>query len=277
VKPEVVTEQPRIPHEHVTWLPCGLTYKSVVSLDWGRDERDEGRWRRLAASYGVASAIVAGLLIVGVAFGGQIKKQVFEEETEVKFVPEKKPDPPPPPPPPPKPVVRAATHAPPPPLGAKVDAPPIEIPKTKPLEGDPSKAVAEGEGDPNGCVGCTGKPGGGGAPPEKAAPPPQEAPAVFRPYQITEVTTPPIAKAKAMPAFPDDARKQGVDMVVVVKFVVTEDGDVEDVKILDGHPALDAAVIEALKRWKFTPGTLDGKNVRVVRKMKFPFHLRTAN
>ena len=75
----------------------------------------------------------------------------------------------------------------------------------------------------------------------------------------------------------EEARKQGVDMVVVVKFIVTETGDVEDIKILSGHPTLDAAVIEAVKAWRFTPGTLDGKPVRVVRKIKFPFHLRTAN
>ncbi|MCW5833113.1 MAG: energy transducer TonB, partial [Labilithrix sp.] len=95
-------------------------------------------------------------------------------------------------------------------------------------------------------------------------------------YQIAEVTTPPVALTKSMPAYPEEARKQGVDMVVIVKFVVTETGDVEQIKIVDGHPTLDEAVIAALKSWKFTPGTLDGKPVRVVRKMKFPFHLRTA-
>lgn len=254
-----------------------------MSLDgWGRrEDEDEGRAKRLLGSYAAALVVVAGLLIIGVVFGGQIKKQVLEEEVEVKFVaPEKKPEPPPPPPPPPPPKVKAATHTgQPPPLGPKVDAPPTEIPKDKPLESDPSKAVSEvpfGEGDPNGCVGCTGKRGGGGAPAPTVTTPPTPA-TPPRPYQIVEVTTPPVALQRKMPAFPEEARKQGVDMVVVVKFVVTESGDVEDIKILNGHPTLDGAVIEALRAWKFTPGTLDGRIVRVVRKMKFPFHLRTAN
>jgi len=247
-----------------------------VSLDaWGDKnlgDGDDGRGKRLAGAYAVAALLVGGLLVAGAVFGDQIKKQVFEEEVEVKFVaPEKKPEPPPPP------KVRPAKQGPPPPLAAKVDAPPTEIPKEKPREDDPSKAmnaVPFGEGDPNGCVGCTGKPGGGGgATPPPTPPPPAPAP---RAYQIVEVTTPPVALAKTMPAFPDEARKQGIDMVVIVKFIVTENGDVDDIKVLDGHPTLDQTVIDALRTWKFTPGTLDGKVVRVARKMKFPFHLRTA-
>jgi protein TonB len=256
-----------------------------VPLDaWQRkDEEDEGRAKRVAGSYAAALLVVAGLLTVGALYGGQIKRQVFEEEVELKFVaPESKPEPPPPPPPPPPPQPKskpkAASHAPPPPLGPKVDAPPTVLPKEKPEEADPSMRVAEvpfGEGDPNGCVGCTGKRGGGGAPaPVVTAKPAPTAPP--RPYQIVEVTTPPVAIHRSMPAYPEEARKQGIDMVVVVKFVVTETGDVEDIQILSGHPTLDRAVIDALRTWRFTPGTLDGKVVRVVRKMKFPFHLRTA-
>jgi len=258
-----------------------------VPLDaWRREEdEDEGRAKRVAGSYAAALAVVAGLLIVGAVYGGQIKRQVLEEEVELKFVaPEPKPEPPPPPPPPeptpkPRPKPKIASHAQPPPLGPKVDAPPTVLPKEKPEEADPSSAVAEipfGEGDPNGCVGCTGKRGGGGVPaPTVTAPPLPTAPP--RPYQVVEVTTPPVAIRRSMPSYPEEARKQGIEAVVVVKFVVTETGDVEDIKIVSGHPMLDAAVIAALRTWRFNPGTLDGKVVRVVRKMKFPFHLRTAN
>lgn len=255
-----------------------------MSLDaWGqKDDEDDGRARRLVGSYAAAFVLVAGVLILGVAFGDQIKKQVLEDEVEVKFVAPEPPQEPPPPPPPPPPkvkVVKAATQGPPPPLGPKVDAPPTELPKEKPAESDPSQAVTEiafGEGDPNGCVGCTGKPGGGGGIPVPSAPPAPPGPPP-RPYYIAEVTTTPVARTRTMPSYPEEARKQGIDMVVVVKFVVTEIGDVEHIKILQGHPTLDDAVIAAVKSWKFTPGTLDGRPVRVVRKMKFPFHLRTAN
>jgi protein TonB len=251
-----------------------------VSLEaWGtRDEVDEGRGKRLAGAYAAAFAFVALLLLFFAVFGGEIKRQVLDEEVEVKLaLPEKHPEPPPPLAPAPPPKVKAAVFAPAPPLGPKVSAPPTEIPKEHPTEADPSKAVAEvpyGEGDPNGCVGCTGKRGGGGVQEPEAAPKAPLAPA--RPYQITEVSTPPFALEKPMPAYPEEARKNGIDAVVIVKFIVTEGGEVTDIVVVSGHPSLDRAVIAALTSWKFSPGTLDGKPVRVARKMKFPFHLKTA-
>ena len=78
-----------------------------------------------------------------------------------------------------------------------------------------------------------------------------------------------------MPAYPEDARKQGIEAVVVVKFVVTEDGRVEDIKIVKGHPLLDEIVLASVRTWTFTPGTLDGKAVRVARMVKIPFKLKT--
>lgn len=242
---------------------------------WGRIEEDDGgRKKRLAASYVAAAVVVAAVLALGVAFGGTIKKQVFEEEVNVKFVPPEpvKVAPPPPPPPPPKPKVASQSRA---PLGAKHEAPPTELPKGPPDESDPSHAKAEspfGEGDPNGCVGCTGR--GGGAPkPVVTAPPAPPAPPP-PPMQIAEVSTPPVTLSKTLPAYPEDARKQGIEAVVVVKFVVTEDGRVEDLKLVKGHPLFDDLVLAAVRTWTFSPATLEGRPVRVSRMVKIPFRLK---
>lgn len=243
--------------------------------DWGkREDDDAGHATRVAGSYVAAAVLVATLLGVGIAFGGQIKKQVFDEEVDVKFVP---PEPvkaaPPPPPPPPAPKLAArATSA--PPLGQKHDAPPTELPKEAPREGDPSDAKPEGpagEGDPNGVAGGTGR-GGAPKPVETAppAPPPPPAPIL----QVAEVSTPPVPRAKAMPAYPDDARKQGIEALVVVKFVVEEDGQITDVKIVKGHPLFDDVVLAAVRSWTFEPATLDGKPVRMARMVKIPFRLK---
>ena len=253
-----------------------------VSLDaWGRGERgDDGRAKRLLGSYAAAAVLVAALLAVGIAFGGQIKKQVFEQEVEVKFVPppepvKAQPSPPVPPPPPPK----AAFKGSPPPLGAKQDAPPTDIPKDAPREGDPNKATAEvpfGEGDPNGVVGGTGR-GGGTVPAPTEAPTPAPPPAPPPPpLQVAEVSTPPVPLAKAMPAYPEDARKQGIEALVVVKFVVGEDGTVSDVRVVKGHPLFDEIVVAAVRTWTFTPATLEGRPVRMARLVKIPFRLKTG-
>jgi protein TonB len=220
-----------------------------------------------------ATAVVASLLVVGIVFGGQIKKQLVEEETEVKFVPQAEKPPPPPPPPPAPGVKKVASVAKPPRGAAKSNAPPTEIPKGPPEEGDPNapKAATEmGEGDPNGVLGGTGKV----APP--APPPPPPAPPA-PPMQVAEVSSAPIPISKSMPAYPEDARKQGIEAVVVVKFTVTETGEVEEPKVVKGHPLFDALVLAAVRTWTFRPATLDGAPVRMARLVKIPFRLKAAN
>lgn len=243
--------------------------------DWTKtEEGDAARTKRLAGSYLAAMVMVTAVLAVGIAFGGQIKKQVFEEEVDVKFVPPEpvKAPPPPPPPPPPAPA-KIAVHAP-PPKGATHDAPPTELPKGPPEEGDPNKPKEAGEyGDPNGVVGGTGRgpynpaPKPAEAPPAPAAPPPP-------PVQVAEVSTPPIPVSKTMPAYPEDARKQGIEALVLVKFVVSESGQVEDPKIIKGHPLFDDVVLSSVRSWTFQPATLEGKAVRMVRMVKIPFRLK---
>ena len=79
-----------------------------------------------------------------------------------------------------------------------------------------------------------------------------------------------------MPAFPEDARKQGIEAVVVVKFTVSEEGAVEDLKIVKGHPLFDEVVLAAVRTWTFEPATLDGKTVRMTRMVKIPFRLKST-
>jgi hypothetical protein len=184
-----------------------------VSLDeWSRaeDAGDSARTKRLAGSYVAALVLVAGVVGVGIVFGGQIKKQVLEEEVTVKLVPPepvKAAPPPPPPPPPPKPAIHNPSPG---PKGAAHDAPPTELPKGPPDEGDPNKPKEEvADGDPNGVVGGTGRGGGIPAPkPVEAPPPPPPPPAPI--VQVAEAATPPIARSKTMPAYPEDARNQGI-------------------------------------------------------------------
>ena len=254
----------------------------MALADWSRaEEADTGRAKRLAGSYAVAAGLVAAVLVIGVVFGGQIKKQVLEEEVNVKFVPPEpvKAAPPPPPPPPPAPKIAAATQR--PKLGSVTDAPPTELPKGPPAEGDPNKPKEEGpvgEGDPNGCSGpgCTGRAGPAPAPKPVETAPPAPPPPPAPPLQVAEVSTPAMITSKTMPAYPEDARKQGVEAVVVVKLIIDEAGKLEDVKIAKGHPLFDDVVLAAIRTWTFEPATLDGKPVRMAKLVKIPFRLKAT-
>lgn len=264
-------------------VPHSFRTHGVVALaDWSRSEEvDTGRAKRLAGAYAVAAGLVAVALVVGVVFGGQIKKQVLEEEVTVKLVPPEPvkaaPLPPTPSPPRPAPKVAAATQR--PKLGSVTDAPRAEIPKGPPAEGDPNAPKEEGpagEGDPNGCLDCTGK-GGAAEPPKpvESAPPAPLAPPP-PPMQVAEVSTPATITSKTMPAYPEAARKQGIEAVVVVRVVIDEGGRLEDVKIAKGHPLFDDVVLAAIRTWTFEPATLEGKPVRMAKLVKIPFRLKAT-
>ena len=59
-----------------------------------------------------------------------------------------------------------------------------------------------------------------------------------------------------------------------MKFIVSENGQVEEPKVIKGHPLFDEIVLAAVRTWTFQPATLDGKTVRMVRMVKIPFRLK---
>ena len=51
-------------------------------------------------------------------------------------------------------------------------------------------------------------------------------------------------------------------MSILASYVVTETGDVTDIRVEEGGGALDAVLLE-VSRWKYQPGTKDGMPVKV--------------
>ena len=65
--------------------------------------------------------------------------------------------------------------------------------------------------------------------------------------------------------YPRDSVRNREQGTVVVRYVVREDGTVSDVQILksSGIQRLDDATIPFVGKWRFSPGTRDGKPIRV--------------
>jgi TonB family protein len=77
------------------------------------------------------------------------------------------------------------------------------------------------------------------------------------------------------PAYTSAAMRARVEGTVEMEAVVGPEGFVTAVRILKGlHPELDESAIDALKQWKFKPGTLDGKPVPVLVVVEMTFTLR---
>jgi protein TonB len=221
---------------------------------------------------------------VEVALEPEIKDFAVQEEPE----PEVEEEPPPPPPDvAPKPQVQAPKPKPRP-----------EVPKNIP-EGPPPEqerpASDKNFGTGQGAGTGTAKPKADKPPPPpkpevKKPPPPKPAAEAIdpeKPVDRPEKASVPVADAgNKPPAYPGALRDGGVEGEVVVKLHVHRDGTVKGAKILRStntatgeeektaaDKAFKAAVIAAIKTWKYTPSKLDGTPISVWIIVNFPFKL----
>jgi TonB family protein len=85
---------------------------------------------------------------------------------------------------------------------------------------------------------------------------------------------PPRAIHSPPPEYPKEARKERREGTVVIKLVVGANGLPRDISVdRPLSPDLDKAAMDAVKKWKFAPGTKDGEPVGVWIKVEVSFHL----
>ena len=105
--------------------------------------------------------------------------------------------------------------------------------------------------------------------PRPVAPPP--SPVVKKAPEID-----PRYKRRFQPDYPPTSRRRGEEGSVIVQVLVDPEGKVSDGKIQtsSGFPRLDEAALKhALRAWRFTPGTEDGKPVSVWHSVKVTFRI----
>lgn len=66
---------------------------------------------------------------------------------------------------------------------------------------------------------------------------------------------------KVQPVYPAEARRMHVEGNVVIDAMVTEQGLVEDLKLVSGDPLLAPAALDAVRRWRYAPYSLNGKPI----------------
>jgi TonB family protein len=70
-----------------------------------------------------------------------------------------------------------------------------------------------------------------------------------------------ILQHKVQPVYPAEARRVRLEGNVVLEAMVTEHGQVEDLKVISGNPLLAQAAMDAVRKWRYTPYQLNGKSV----------------
>ena len=75
------------------------------------------------------------------------------------------------------------------------------------------------------------------------------------------------------PAYPELAKRARIQGVVKLQVKVKTDGSVEVEKILQGEPVLAEAAIEAVKKWRANPASINGTRVETISTVTFDFEL----
>jgi periplasmic protein TonB len=241
-------------------------------------EKDAYKKTSLATSLAMHTALVAGLLVIPFF--------ILDEIPQLELLTELVAPPPPPPAASPAPVqiVGVAKPSIPPVVMAKPVADALIMPTAIPPE---IARVVEGpdvfEGVIGGVVG--GVPGGvaGGVlgsmlarnamvaerpplpMPAPPPPPPPPAPAAWRePYRVGGDVKEPRIVSLVQPRYPSTALRARVQGTVVLEATLNENGTVDAIKVVSGHPFLLNAAIDAVKQWRYEPTLLNGHPVAVV-------------
>jgi protein TonB len=155
-----------------------------------------------------------------------------------------------------------------------IDAAPVVAPSTiTPERGvasttDAIRTIENGSG---------GVPGGVGDP--VALPP---APPVVRmpdpvptaPKRVGGDIKPPTKMKHVPPVYPAVAQAARVEGTVIIQATISPAGKVADALVLRSNPLLDAAALEAVRQWEFTPTLLNGSAVAVIMTVTVDFRLR---
>lgn len=79
--------------------------------------------------------------------------------------------------------------------------------------------------------------------------------------------------SKVAPVYPDTARAERIQGVVVLHAFINKDGTMGDLQLVSGPPELAASAIEAVKQWRYRPYLLNGQPVEMETQIPVDFTL----
>jgi protein TonB len=107
---------------------------------------------------------------------------------------------------------------------------------------------------------------------EGTAPPPPP-PAPTAPMRLHAGIQPPKRIVDVTPTYPEIAQRARVEGIVIVDAIIDTRGNVETARVLRSVPLLDAAALDAVRQWKYTPALLNGVPVPVIMTVTVRFTL----
>jgi TonB family protein len=92
--------------------------------------------------------------------------------------------------------------------------------------------------------------------------------------QITGEVSRGLLTRQVAPVYPDDARRAGIQGVVILSATIGKDGRVADLRLISGSKELAPAAIGAVQQWRYRPYLLNGSPVAVQTEIQVNFQLR---
>ena len=278
------------------------------------NKHKKGAGRYSIASLAVHGAIIAFVLFMSATASHKVDAEEKPINAFLASHAAPPPPPPPPPPPAASSAPRSQPHPVMKPVEIPQFRQPTEIPKELPKVEAPTSTVAdvtpsqpssEPAGEPGGVAGGVaggvqggvqggvvggevggqvggvlgGEKGGvvggtvGGTGDAKEAPEPPKIP--DGPVRVGGDVKAPVVIKRVEPVYTDLARKGKVTGVVIVEAIIDKDGNVDKVKVLKGLSlGLSEAAEDAVRKWKFKPGTMNGQPVDVIFNLTVNFTLQ---
>ncbi len=111
---------------------------------------------------------------------------------------------------------------------------------------------------------------------ETPAPPAPSAQGSPKRVRVSQAVMRELLVSRVSPKYPKDARKRRIQGLVILKLVVSKEGDVTDATLISGPQDLAPAAIEAAKQWKYKPYILNGQPVEIEGVLEINFTLATG-
>jgi periplasmic protein TonB len=93
-------------------------------------------------------------------------------------------------------------------------------------------------------------------------------------YEVHEVKAP-VLLHKVAPDYPDFLRRTRVPATVIVRCIIDKNGHVRDPQVIVGAlPPFNAAVLNAVQKWRYTPGSRNGVAVETYLNVTVTFHVK---
>jgi protein TonB len=75
------------------------------------------------------------------------------------------------------------------------------------------------------------------------------------------------------PEYPPLAKMARIQGTVLLEAIIGKDGTVQELKVLNGHPLLARAALDAVQSWRYQPTLLNGEPVEVLTEITVRFTL----